>query len=192
MNPESNQSERGFLEQWILVTSISWPVGLFGSIIVANIVNIIYPEKTNLVVGLCVGAVVGYSQWRVLRKQIAVSGYWVLACSIGLGVPFIVIVILDEVGFTFPDSLSVQRLVRTMTGIIGGLLSGLLQMRLLKPYSTKAGWWIVASSLGWGLCWLASSVGGPLVAMLGFLLGGVLLGALTGVVLSWALKLQAQ
>jgi len=192
MNPESNQLEKAFLGKWILVTSIAWPVGIIGSFIVAHIVNIIYPKETNLVVGLCVGAVVGYSQRFVLRKQITVDGWWGLACAIGLGVPFIVVVIFDEVGFKLPDLPSVQLLSRTIIGIIGGLLSGLFQLRLLKPYSTKAGWWILASSIGWGICWLASSIAGPLVALVGLVIGGILLGVITGGCLLWILEFPVQ
>lgn len=130
-----------------MVTSIAWLVGIIGSIIVAHIVNIIYPKETNLVVGLCVGAVVGYSQRFVLRKQITVDGWWELACAIGLGVPFIVVVIFDEVGFKLPDLPRQQLLNRTIIGIIGGLLSGLLQLRLLKPLHVKGGTYAEVSVL---------------------------------------------
>ena len=185
MNPESDKFERTFLRKWIVATSSAWVGGLLGSIIVAHIVNIIYPKETNLVVGLCIGAAVGYAQWSVLRKQITVSGWWGLACAIGLGVPFVAGVILDEVGFEPPDLPASAILGRVIVGIIGGLLSGLLQMRLLKPHFARAGWWILASSMGWGMCWLASSIPGPSIALLGLIMGGGLLGAVTGVGLLW-------
>ena len=106
--------------------------------------------------------------------------------------PFIVVVILDEVGFKLPDLPGVQLLSRTIIGIIGGLFSGLLKLRLLKPYSTKEGWWILASSIGWGICWLASSLAGPLVALVGFVIGGILLGVITGACLLLILKFPVQ
>ena len=210
MNPKSDKFERTFLAKWILVTSGACVLGLPVSFIVAAIFNIVYPKETNLVVAPCIGAMVGYSQWLVLRKQIAVSGWWGLACAIGLGVPFIVGEILDEVGF-LPHLPGGKILGLTIVGIIGGLLSGLLQMPLLRPHFAKAGWWILASSIGWGICCLAfsildplgalvaSNMGGiPLVVVTGLLvfvgltMGPILLGVVTGVGLLWIPKLPVQ
>ncbi len=73
---------------------------------------------------------------------------------------------------------------RLIFGIIVGLVIGLLQMQFLKSYFKKAAWWIVASTVGWGICWLASSVTMPL-AILGMLVGGVLLGLITGYGIIW-------
>jgi hypothetical protein len=102
----------------------------------------------------------------------------------------------------------------TSLGIIGGLLSGLLQMPLLKPHFAKAGWWIAASSAGWGLCLLAASTilalvtlmsssvaGSPIIAAavltgLAFFVGGLLfsitLGVVTGGGLLWIAKRPVQ
>lgn len=156
------------------------------SFIVAYIVNIVYPKETNLVVGLCVGAVVGYSQWLVLKKQRKISSFWGMACAIGMGLPFIVVVVLHEVGIQLPDR---ELLSRIGIGIIGGLLSGLLQVRLLRTYYARAAWWILASSAGWGLCWLATTIGVPLI---GLIVGGIILGLVTGFCLLWIQKFPLQ
>ena len=185
MTPENSQLEKGFLRKWIWVTGIAWPAGIIVSIIVAHIVNIVYPKETNLVVGLCVGAVVGYSQWSVLKKQTQVGSFWGLACSIGMGVPFVLVVILDEVGVEVPDSTNVESLGRIAIGLIGGLLSGLLQVRVLRNHYAKACWWMLVSAAGWGLCWLVCSIGPPWVAVTGFLSGGIILGLVTGLGLLW-------
>ena len=163
-----------------------------------------------MVVGLCIGAVVGYSQWFLLRKQIAISGWWGLACAIGLGVPFIIGVPLDELRL-LPHLPGGRILGETIIFIIGGLLSGLLQVPLLRPHFAKAGWWILASSIGWGICFLPFSLVDPLVLLVtsnmgpipaavvtgllffvGEAVGLILLGVVTGVCLLWIPKLAVQ
>jgi hypothetical protein len=185
MNHESSQIKKGFLIKWIITTSVAWPVGIIGAIIFSElIVSIFYHKTTNLVVGLCVGAVIGYSQWLVLKKNFSVSSFWGLACAIGVGVPFIAGTILDEIGIkSLPDS---ETLSAFIAGIIGGLLSGLLQMRLLKPYSLKSSWWLVISTMGWGLCFLSMRTPKS------FLAGGIILGAITGVGLLLIIRLPIQ
>ena len=192
MSPESNQIETHFLRKWIIATGIAWPVGMIVSIIVAYIVNIIYPKETNLVVGLVTGAIVGYSQWFVLKRQHKASSFWGLACSIGMGLPFIVVVILAEAGVDFSDLPGGEFLGRIGIGVIGGLLSGLLQVRVLRKYYVKARWWVLVSAAGWGLCWLASSIGASWVTLIGFLLGGFILGLVTGLGLLWIQKFSLQ
>lgn len=206
---------KSFLAKWILVTS--------GAVILALPVAIIVPQlfppipwAQNLAVTPIIGAVVGCAQWLMLRKRIALSGWWVLACAIGLGLPPIVESIASGVGLLphFPGGDGGRILGWTSLGIIGGLLSGLLQMPLLKPHFAKAGWWIAASSTGWGLCLLAastipalatlvsSSVDGSsnivvgvltgLTSFVGGLLFPISLGVATGVGLLWIAKRPVQ
>ena len=211
MNPESNKFERTFLAKWIAVTCGGFVLGLPVSFIVAHIGQAFLwgGKETNLAVAPCIGAAVGCAQWLMLRSRIAVSGWWVLACAIGVGVPFMVPIILDEVGF-LPHLPGGKILGFAIVGIIGGLLSGLLQMPLLRPHFAKAGWWILASSIGWGVCWLSfvilrigdrllSSITGEiapfvvgLVVFLALPMGPILLGVVTGVGLLWIAKLPVQ
>jgi len=76
---------------------------------------------------------------------------------------------------------------RLIFGVVVGFIIGLLQMRFLKPYFKNPASWIVASSVGWGICWLASSVPMPL-AIAGILFGGVLSGLITGYGIIWMSK----
>lgn len=80
--------EKGFLWKWVLFTFIAFSAGLFLSIIAGYIVNFVYPEETNLIVGLCLGAVVGYLQWLLFRRNVPVRSLWGLACSVGVGSQF--------------------------------------------------------------------------------------------------------
>jgi hypothetical protein len=46
-----------FWGNWVLATTIGWPIGVVGAFILAHIVYMVYPKETNLVLGLCLGAV---------------------------------------------------------------------------------------------------------------------------------------
>ena len=181
MDDENKQLEKKFLQKWVTANGIGWLVGVIASFILSNlVVNIFYPKETNLIVGLCIGAGVGYAQWYVLKGMFKISSLWGLVCTVCMGIPFIAFVIMDENGYKFSSyHQDYVYLNRLLFGLIMGLVVGLLQMQFLKPYFKKAVWWIAASSIGWGMCFLVSSVPMPF-SMLGVLAGGVLLGLITG------------
>ena len=60
---------------------------------------------------------------------------------------------------------------------LAGLISGILQFRLLRPFYKKRFYWIVSSTLGWGLLILSTYPG-----LFAFLIGAILYGAITGIV----------
>jgi hypothetical protein len=186
MNNESKQLKKHFLAYWLLANFIGWLAGGIGAIILSYlVVNIFYPKETNLILGLCIGAGVGYTQWFVLKRKIKISSLWGLVCTICMGIPFIIDVIMEESGHKIPYFQgNYEFLGRLIFGIIEGLVIGLLQMQFLKPYFKKAAWWIAVSSTGWGICFLVSSFPMP-YAMLGVIVGGILLGLITGFGIIW-------
>lgn len=189
MNSEYQHLEKKFLLKWVKANGIGWLVGFIGAIVMSHlVVNIFYPKETNLIVGLCIGASIGYAQWFVLKGMFKISSLWGLVSTLCLGIPFIAIVILDENGYELPSFQGDFEFVyRLIFGLIMGLVIGSLQMQFLKPYFKKAAWWIAVSSVGWGICFLASSVPMPF-SLLGLLLGGVLLGVITGYGMIWMNK----
>jgi hypothetical protein len=58
---------------------------------------------------------------------------------------------------------------------LAGLISGILQFRLLRPYYKKRIYWIVSSVLGWSILILSTYPG-----VFSFILGAVLYGVITG------------
>lgn len=64
MNNESKQLGKKILLNWIFVNGIGWMVGFFGVFVLSyQVANIFYPKETNLILGLCIGACVGYAQY---------------------------------------------------------------------------------------------------------------------------------
>lgn len=189
MNNENKQLEKKFLQKWVTANGLGWLVGCIGAIILSHlVVNIFYPKETNLILGLCIGASVGYAQWFVLKGMFKISSLWGLVCTVCMGIPFIAFVIMDENEYNFSSFHGdYEFLYRLIFGLIVGSVIGILQMQFLKPYYKKAAWWIATSSIGWGICFLASSIPMPFV-ILGILLGGVLLGMITGYGIIWMSK----
>lgn len=101
-----------------------------------------------------------------------------------MGITFVIEVIWNESGYEILWFQGGYELLGRLTfglvvGLVIGLVIGILQMPLLQPYFKKTAWWIVVSSVGWGACWLISSLALPLT-IIGVLLGGFLLGLISG------------
>lgn len=172
------------LAWWVLATALAWPVGLLGSIVVAYAVNVVYPKETNLVVGLVLGAVVGAAQQLVLRGWLPHAGQWAWRTAAGMGIPFFVAVIVEEATGPLPGLGDDGFLGLTALATAGGLLAGWLQRPLLRPVSSRSGWWAVAFAAACGTAWFSMRWG----MLAGTVAGGTLLGLITGVVLWWLLR----
>jgi hypothetical protein len=158
----------GFWLWWVLASTVGWaaagPVaalGLYRDIVVAGYV------------GVAVGGIVaGVLQWLVLRRRVARAGGWVLASIVASAV---VGVVVFGVGVVNAD-----------VGWIGGAglfgtAVGVLQWLILRQQVARAGWWVLASTVGW-------VAGGPAGAFLGWPALGVVYGAITGIALVWLLR----
>lgn len=168
-----------FWIRWVVATIIGWVFGTFAAIVLSYlVVNLVYHKETNLIVGLCVGAAVGLSQKIAVRRWITLAHSWVWGAMVGIGIPFVVVVLLEElqpgVGERWVSPLLVA----------GGVICGLLQVPALRLLTTRAYWWVLASTVSWSLAWLVSNVAGTV----GFLGGGVVLGVVSCGVLLWLRK----
>jgi len=166
-----------FWGRWLIATTIGWIVGTIAAIVLSYlVVNLVYPKTTNLIVGLCMGAAIGVSQKMAVRRWIKLAGGWVWGAMVGLGIPFVVTVLVDERWARaefLPENWVVGQL---LIAVVGGFLAGLLQFRYLRPYTSRASWWILVSVVSCGLAWLSTSLSGPG----GLVVGGVVLGAVSG------------
>jgi len=74
---------------------------------------------------------------------------------------------------------------------LSGAVTGILQWLVLRGQVSRAGWWVLASTLGWGLGMsaavaLSRGVGASdTVSLVGM---GIVLGAVTGGALVWLLR----
>ncbi len=94
--------------------------------------------------GVVPALLVGLGQWLVLRRILALSGWWVITVSAGMGLQHF---LADG----FPNALDLSLAV-----LAASTLTGLFQARLLTGRSGIAGWWAAAAIGGWWLGWLLS------------------------------------
>lgn len=67
-----------------------------------------------------------------------------------------------------------------------GLIIGLFQWIILRRFFIRSGYWILASTLGWGICILITFFVGLIdkeASLFAFFLGALLYGAITGATL---------
>ena len=133
-----------------------------------------------------IGIGVGVLQWLVLRRRISRAGWWVLASAAG-GYGIVQAMFLGAFE-GYVGSLSFGALL-SFTGVvaIGGAVTGTLQWLVLRGQVSRAGWWVLASAVGWGLSMTAATAyswPGPMW----LIVTGAVLGAVTGGALVWLLR----
>jgi hypothetical protein len=189
------QSERATIGsriwlQWVVASSLGWAVG--GVVLSLN-VGTMGDQLGNVVGDAALGLMVGISQWLVLRQYLDRAGWWIVA-SAG--------------GFLLAASLGEYLLQPWLGENAGGLLltiglglvPGILQWLFLRRQVARAGWWALASTV---LVFISFLVGVATVSGTGLqegtpgfgavagIVGGVVLGSTSGLLLVWLLRQPA-
>ena len=138
IRPEAPEPGRHLFISWLLATFAGWLAGLFLVIIAALLGDLLGFGGFQVMLGLGMGAGVGFMQERIVRHWYGPARSWLWASAIGMGVPFLA---SDILGFVRGGH-SVSMLL-TVAG--GGLLAGYLQARFLESRTPHARWWIAAS-----------------------------------------------
>ncbi len=175
MSTEAMPSGPPSLRRWVTATTLGWLLGFVLLVALAIAFEQVSGGATaQFMIGVGMGAGVGVMQARALRAWLESTWTWILATTVSMGLPFI---LWDLWGVVW----GVQAPFGLLECVIGGsVLAGVLQSALLRHRLNRTSWWVLASLLGWGL---------PAVALpdrlliLWILLGGTILGAVTGPVL---------
>ena len=128
--------------QWIKVTFWGWVLGVFLLIFLSSILDACGIENMQFYIGIGMGAGVGFTQWRLLKKYWMMSIAWFYFSILGMGLPFLILDFVMDKGVVYKLPLSVA---------FGGLAIGCLQYQLLKKQSANAIHWIPITTLGWTL-----------------------------------------
>lgn len=203
MDAQANEIGSRFLTKWVLFTAGACILGLPLPFLMNDLAAI-----------PLAAALVGLAQWLVLRERLPISGLWVLASAVGLGLPRLLGEIIDRAGFVpgLHAGGASQAIGVAAVAATGGLLIGLFQVPLLKPHFARTAPWVVASAIGWGifsttlrfnplevilrqpidLSFEVSAVLGVLLTALAVFVslavGPLLLAIVTGIGLSWTAK----
>jgi hypothetical protein len=144
-------------------------------------------------VGVIFGALLGTMQWLVMRKYVALTGWWALATAFGY---FLAGIATEQWVFRQVPYSQVAVPAIVSFGAVGGIVGGIMQWLILRQHVARSGWWVVVSLVGLAL---GIGIGGPVALTLGqtgrgvesAIVFGVLfavgVGAIPGAMLVWLL-----
>ena len=183
--------DRRLVRAWIGATWAGWLLGVPLIVALALVGEVIGVGGAQVLVGAGMGAGIGLMQGRVVRRLLGHSASWVLSCTVGLALPFLITDISNALAWTLPYSLF-------LAVAAGGLIVGIWQAYLLRPRLQRTDLWIVASLIGWtlaaGTAYIADQfsrgiglrgIWGALAYLAVVTAGGPLLGIVTGLCLAW-------
>lgn len=191
-----------FYPAWILLTMLCVPVAFFITLAILRLV-IQFVGATLYVNGVrhitedflaiyifvpVVGFLMGLLQYGLLRRYLARMGGWVLATADGWILGLVLIVTASWLN-PWPQ----VPLDFGLSFLVLGLSIGVLQWLLLRRRLPRAGWWVPASLLGWGLLALFSEETANEYALIVVgLLPACVTAATFGLLLNQAQPLEAQ
>jgi hypothetical protein len=136
--------------------------------------------RTGITGGAIGGWVSGMGQYIILRRRMSRVDLWILLTALGWAAGWA----MTGETFGVTSSIDQQRLSGTLfaalRAVAGGAIAGLGQWLVLRRSAKRAGWWILVTAVSWGIVYLF-----PVMYL--SVLGGVVVGIITGVALVWLL-----
>ena len=167
-------NERRMFAEWMLIF-VSFPVG---GIMARGFVGPMEDAASAALAGAVAGVLIGLAQLIVLRRQIGMTGGWLVSTIVGLALGNTVGVLLTGGGTQTGDLL--------ILGAAAGVAVGIAQFALLQEYLQRAILWPPVVTLSWALGWFVTANIGTNVR-LGYAVfesvGGLAFAALTGLAL---------
>ncbi len=196
MKVKGSKAGWGFWLGWVAASTVGMFIGFFMIFLIYGLLEALLGSAVTddlfeiewllgLVLGIMLGIVVGILQWLVLQGRVSRVGWWILAsAAAGYGISLAFFIGIEE-------SLSFGLFLR-FTGVaaLGGAVMGTLQWLVLRGKVSRAGWWVLASAVGWALGMAVSRAisWGPDDAVLALAVTGAVMGAVTGAALVWLLR----
>ena len=158
-----------FWIRWIAASGFGWFLAITVGMTIAwgltaALVSVDYTLSwlTGILVGAAIaGAAIGAMQWLVLWSDVSRAGKWVSLSSAGavLGVivagslGFPVVEVRDfGIGFNIPPGVWNIAVSYTLGGPFAGAVvgagMGIMQWTVLRLHVSRAGWWVLASTIG--------------------------------------------
>lgn len=129
---------------WLLWTAVTLIGGIVAILLSLNLLGMVASRPTRVAFYALMGGGLGGLQALVLRGRYPQPWWWVLTSAGGWALGFTVI----ETNLLFLGWID-------LSGAALGLALGILQWLVLSWHVRRAGWWVLASTLGWGLGWIA-------------------------------------
>jgi hypothetical protein len=171
LKTENKPLEQKFFFEWLLVITLAWTITSL-----ALTYNSVRP--------LCLLPVLGLAQWFVLKYYLPKVQWWIWTNILGVVISTVVLIALVMGGLS-------QNIVThpTFSGFMTGISVGILQWFFLRQWVAKAGWWILANTVGFTLGKIIIFIVGELTGpLMGAIVGGLVFAGITGFVLIWLLQ----
>jgi len=199
-----------FWRNWVIANAAGELLGLgIAALVMLALSRTVPPNPTTAALlagalimvffGALEGAIVGYAQWIVLRRTLAVAkSSWILTTAIAAAVAWLLGLLpssIVNVSPTTAPSLLVTLFLSMGVGAVSGVILAIGQTWILHRYSRIAGWWLVANAGAWavGMPIIFFSAGLPtpqtpiatviLLLLTTVLVAGAAVGAIHGAVL---------
>ena len=200
VSSDSNKEKLKFIGYWTLLSLAIIPLSYIVSLIVVLLVHGAfgftqmeggtYLSQTVMQVagGGVIGLGTGLYQRSLLQKVFNVKASWIYTLVIGFALTeLIVCIILWQLGINRYELRFIESnpLPEALIFAVTGLVIGLFQWTILRKHFKRSGYWILASTAGWGVCILMT-----VLSVWAFFLGTLLYGAITGTVLMWVMRLR--
>lgn len=136
--------------------------------------------------GAVIGLGAGIYQRSLLKRVFNITSSWIYTLVIGFAVTELIVCIvlwqleLNRYELRF---IEFRPLPEALIFACIGLIIGLLQWTILRRYFLRSFFWVLASTLGWGMCVLVTRL-----SIWAFFMGALLYGAITGATLMWILR----
>lgn len=140
--------------------------------------------------GAVIGLGTGIYQRSLLKKVFNLSLSWVYTLVAGFAVTeFIICIILWQLNLNRWELrfIEFKPLPEALFFACKGLMIGLLQWRILRKFFSGSIYWILASTLGWGISIIVT-----ILSIWAFILGALLYGVITGTTLVWMMQKKEQ
>jgi len=203
MTTKINNEKLRFWINWTLLSLAIIPLSYIISLIVVLMIHGAFGFNqmeggtylSQTVMQIAGGAVIGFGtglyQKSLLKKVFDVSWSWVYTLIIGFAfTELVVCIILWRLGINRYELrfIELNPLPEVLIFACAGLVIGLLQWTILRKYFSGSTVWVLANTLGWGVCVLTTYFFGLInrnVLVFGFIPGALLYGAITGATVMW-------
>jgi len=152
-------------------------------------------EQTIMLIifGALIGFGIGFVQRLLLRKVFNVSAFWIYSVAIGFILTELIVgIVLWKMDINRGELSFIEfnALAHALILAITGLLIGLIQLPLLRKHYSGNVYWVIASTLAWGISILITAINqkSELALLITFIFGAILYGAITGATLMWILQ----
>lgn len=171
---------------WVLASTIGWAIGGPLGLAMDLSRSIIVAGSLGLAGG---GLVAGVMQWLALRRYVTRAGWWVLVGPVGAAIAAVVGVMAGLVAGLSGDAVVSVNVGWVVGSGVFGTVLGVLQWLVLRRQVSRAGWWVLASTLGWVASGPVAGIVDAAVDMaVGWAVLGTVYGAVTGAALVWLLR----